>query len=131
MNPLSNSSETPTKDLGRAQKPVSDEVMQRLLGSTAPSIAFLIRKGPAWEDAATQPLQWEHARNMFTLVRDGRLRYVCPLLDGTDVLGFGVLNVSSKSEAEALLKEDPAVRGGRVTFQVLTGAEFRENEVAF
>jgi uncharacterized protein len=102
--------------------PVSDSAMQQLLGSTAPGVAFLLRRGPAYGDA-TAPLQWEHARNMFALLRSGKLRSVVALTDGTDVLGLG-LWVGDRAEAEAVLAQDPAIRGGRLTYELLTDVTF-------
>lgn len=114
-----------------ASSPVADETMQGLLASTAPCHAFLLRKGPAYDDPATQPLQWEHARNMFTLMRDGHLRYVCALMDGTDVVGFGVMNGASREAVEGLLRADPAVRGGRLVWQLLSGMAFTAGDTRF
>jgi predicted enzyme related to lactoylglutathione lyase len=111
-----------------ARGPVADDVMQGLLASTPPAHAFLLRKGPAYDDVATQPLQWEHARNMFTLLRDGHLRYVCALMDGTDVVGFGVMNGATREAVEALLRADPAVRAGRLAWQLLAGVAFTAGE---
>jgi hypothetical protein len=103
--------------------------MQRLLAGAAPRHAFLLRKGPAWDDPAQQHLQWEHARNMFTLLRDHHLSYVCPLMDGTDVVGFGVIDASSREAAARLLEHDPGVRAGRLRFEVLQGVPFGAGEV--
>jgi predicted enzyme related to lactoylglutathione lyase len=109
-------------------QPVSDDEMRQLLASNVPSHAFLVRRGPRFDDPATEPLHWEHARNMLTLMRGGELRYVCALMDGTDVLGFGVLEATTRDAALARLQEDPGVRAGRLTVQVLHGVAFRADE---
>jgi len=62
------------------------------------------------------------------LMRDGHLRYVCALMDGTDVVGFGVMNGASREAVEQLLRADPAVRGGRVVWQLLSGMAFAAGE---
>jgi predicted enzyme related to lactoylglutathione lyase len=111
--------------------PIDDGTMHRLLGSTSPVISFLVRRGPAYDNPATVPLQWEHARHMFELMRDGKLAAVTVLMDGTDVLGTGILKVRSKKEAEELLNADPSVRGGRFTMQILGGPSFCASEVQF
>ena len=61
---------------------------------------------------------------MFTLMRDGQLAHVSALMDGTDALGFGLMTVTSKDEAEAILREDPAVRGGRLVVELLSSMSF-------
>jgi uncharacterized protein len=109
--------------------PVSDETMQALLRSAPSAHAFLVRKGPAWDDPSRLHLQWEHARNLFALMRAGKLSFVCALMDGTDVVGLGILDVPSRKEAEDLLRDDPGVRGGRITTQLLNGTAFHAGEV--
>lgn len=108
---------------------VTDEAMQRLLGGAAKELAFVVKRGPAYDDPARQHLQWEHARNMFALLRAGKLRSVTALVDGTDVLGLGVLLVTGREEAEALLREDPGVRGGRLSFELLTAVAFGPDDL--
>ncbi len=110
---------------------VTDATMQRLLGSARPGIAFLIRRGPAFDDPATVPHQWEHGRNMFALLQAGKLRQVTALPDGTDVLGLGLFALSDRAEAEAILRADPGVRSGRLTYQLVSDVTFRAGEVAF
>jgi predicted enzyme related to lactoylglutathione lyase len=113
------------------ETPVTDDSMHRLLGSAAPAHTFLVRKGPAWDDPSLAPLQWEHARNMFTLMKQGKLRFVCALMDGTDVLGLGILDAGSREEAEELLRDDPGVRAKRITMQLLNGTAFSASDVRF
>jgi hypothetical protein len=104
--------------------PVADATMQAMLGATAPQVAFVLRRGPAYDDPATAPSRWEHARNMFTLMRDGRVAQVSALMDGTDVLGFGLVAAGSREEAAATLREDPGVRSGRLVAEILTAMSF-------
>jgi len=119
----------PALDTSNAD-PVADQTMQRLLASAEPSLAFLVRKGPAFDDPALQHLQWEHARHLFTLLRNGKLRSVTALMNGTDVLGLGIMAVG-REEAEQLLRDDPGVRGGRLTIQLFDAAAFAAGEVRF
>jgi hypothetical protein len=107
---------------------VNDEEMQRLLGSAPPRFAFVLRPGRRF-GPETQALQWEHARNMFTLLKTGKLSSVTALMDGTDVLGIGVMEAGSKADVEALLRDDPAVRGGRLSFEVFSSASFTRGDV--
>ena len=44
-------------------------------------------------------------------------------------LGIGVMDAASKSEVEALLRDDPAVSGGRLRFEVFSAASFMRGEV--
>lgn len=110
------------------EAPVDDATMQRLLGGATREVAFVVKRGPAYDDPASAPLQWEHARNMFHLLKTGRLRSVTALVDGTDVLGLGVLRAADRAEAERLLADDPGVRGGRLAIELLTSVTFREGD---
>lgn len=112
-----------------AKDPISDDTMQRLLFGADKMLAFLVRRGPAYDDPSSQPLHWEHVRNMFTLLRTGKLRSVTALMDGTDVLGIGILAVKNQEEAEQILRDDPGVRGGRLTMQLLTCVSFGAEDV--
>lgn len=110
---------------------VTDETMQRLLRGSEPNLTFLLRKGPAYDDPAQQHLQWEHARNMFGLLRRGTLRMVTALIDGSDVLGVAIFQGTTREQAERILREDPAVRGGRLTAELCSGVSFFAGEVRF
>lgn len=105
-------------------QPVSDETMQSLLGQQAPGFSFLITRGTNYDDPASAPLQWEHARNMFTLMRAGKLEHVSAFMDGSDILGFGIMNASSRDEVESILAADPGIAGGRLDFKVLNTVSF-------
>lgn len=104
--------------------PVPDAVMQGLLAAARPGIAFLLHRGPGFDDPAKAHLQWEHARNMFTLMKRGLLTHVSAFPAGTGVLGFGLLALDTAEAAEALLAEDPGVRGGRLRAEVLGAITF-------
>ncbi len=110
---------------------VDDGTMQRLLGGAEKNVTFLIKRGPAFDDASREHLQWEHARNMFQLLRAGKLRMVTALMDGTDVLGVAIFQGVTREEGEAILREDPGVRGGRLSYQLLTGVSFFAGETRF
>jgi predicted enzyme related to lactoylglutathione lyase len=108
--------------------PVGDGELQRLLGGAPKRFAFVLKPGPK-HGAQTMALQWEHARNMFTLLRSGALHSVTALMDGVEVLGVGTAEAASKEEVEALLAKDPAVKGGRLTFEVFAAASFGREDV--
>lgn len=107
-----------------AAGPVPDGVMQGLLAEAVPEVAVLLRRGPA-HDAGPEgmALQWAHAKTMFTQMRDGALRQVMALMDGSDVLGVAVV-AGPAEEARALFAADPAVQAGRLVAEVLTAVRF-------
>ena len=103
---------------------VTDQTMHRLLESRKPSFAFVVTRGPRFEDPELASLQWEHARNMFALMRDGKLIHVSALADGASILGFGVMEADSREEVAAILAADPGVAAGRLAFEVTTAVSF-------
>ena len=107
---------------------VSDAEMRSLLAGAPPRFAFVLTPGPE-HGPHTMALQWEHARNMFTLLRRGVLHTVTALMDGTDVLGVGTLEAPSKAAAEEILARDPAVKGGRLVARVFSAGSFVRGEV--
>jgi len=111
-----------------AAGPITDGEMQRLLGAAPKRFAFVLKPGPT-HGAGTMELQWEHARNMFTLLRRGILHSVTALMDGQDVLGVGTLDAPSKEAVAALLASDPAVKGGRLTVEVFAAGHFGREDV--
>lgn len=114
-----------------SQTPVTNETMQGLLSSAPETLTFVLRRGPRFDDPATAPLQWEHARNMFGLLRDGKVVQVTAIMDGTDVLGVGYFARIERAEAEAILAADPGIAGGRLTFELRSSVSFRASELQF
>ncbi|HEX2731563.1 MAG TPA: VOC family protein [Polyangiaceae bacterium] len=110
---------------------VTDEAMQQLLGSATQGLAFVIRRGPAFDDPASVPLQWEHARNMFTLLKSGKLRAVSAFMDGQDVLGLGLLTTNDRALAMEILRSDPGVRAGRLKAELLVDVTFARDSARF
>jgi hypothetical protein len=104
--------------------PVPDTTMQALLTGSQPGVAFLLHKGPDYDDPAKAHLQGEHARNMFTLMKRGLLSHVTAFPAGTEALGFGILTLTTPEEAEALLATDPGVQCGRLRVEVLGAITF-------
>jgi len=77
-------------------------------------LTFLLiyRPGPAWPQGkrvSDLPLK-EHWNYMLSLYAKGAMKLAGPLTDNTG--GAVVLEVSSESEAKAIVADDPAVKAG-------------------
>ncbi len=112
----------------RAPAPITDEELQRLLASAPRRFAFVFTPGPK-HGPETLALQWEHARNLFQLLRAGTLHSVTALMDGTSVLGVGVMEAPSKDAVAAVLDADPAVKGGRLRYEVYAAGAFLPSDL--
>jgi len=82
---------------------ISNEYMQEML--------------PKGQPEADQ-IQWEHMRYLFQLRAAGRLAITLPVMDNTELMGVGVLNIADLDEAHDLLKQDPNIKAGRLVYEV-------------
>ncbi len=85
----------------------------------------LLRRGPKWTAAPTgamKAMQQERDAFLRKLAESGKLVLAGPFLapaEGSEV-GMLVLNVGSESEARLIAESDPAVKAGRLVFEVRT-----------
>jgi len=82
-------------------------------------MAFL-KAGPNQDqDSATAAqLQRAHLDNIFRLADEGKLSLAGPFLDGGELRGVYVFNVSTIEEAKALTETDPAIKAGRLVMEL-------------
>ena len=82
-------------------------------------MAFL-KAGPNQDMDSTQAskLQRAHLDNIFRLADEGKLAVAGPFLDGGELKGVYVFNVTSIEEAKELTETDPAVKAGRFILEL-------------
>ncbi len=83
-------------------------------------VGFLYR-GAKWtpeETAETRKLQEEHMANIQKMAAAGKLVIAGPFVDNGDLRGLYVFRVGSAEEAKALVESDPAVKAGRLRFEL-------------
>ena len=83
-------------------------------------VGFLYR-GAKWtpeETAETRKLQEAHMANIVKMGAEGKLVIAGPFTDNGDLRGLYVFRVGSADEAKALVESDPAVRAGRLRFEL-------------
>jgi uncharacterized protein YciI len=78
-------------------------------------IAFL-KPGPNRDqDSATAvELQKAHRANIRRLAQEGKLVLAGPFLDGGEMAGLFIFNVTTIEEAKQLTESDPAIKAGRL-----------------
>jgi hypothetical protein len=96
---------------------ISDDFMRSTLPTAQAYTAVILKKGPAYDPPASNPILWEDGRRNFALREAGLLSVVCPISDGTDVAGIGIFN-AEPAEVERLLESDPAVQAGVLVFEL-------------
>jgi uncharacterized protein YciI len=83
-------------------------------------VGFLY-KGEKWtpeETPETKKIQEGHMANIQRLGAEGKLLVAGPFTDGGDLRGLYVFRVASMEEARALVETDPAVKAGRLRFEI-------------
>lgn len=83
-------------------------------------VGFLYR-GEKWtpeETPETKKIQEGHMANIQRLGAEGKLVIAGPFTDGGDLRGLYVFRVASMEEAKALVETDPAVKAGRLRFEI-------------
>jgi uncharacterized protein YciI len=83
-------------------------------------VGFLY-KGEKWtpeETPETKKIQEGHMANIQRLGAEGKLVIAGPFTDGGDLRGLYVFRVASMEEAKALVETDPAVKAGRLRFEI-------------
>jgi len=103
---------------------VYDSVLAQKLGADEYGMrkyvmAFL-KAGPNQDQdsIAAAQLQRAHLDNIFRLADEGKLAVAGPFLDGGDLKGVYIFNVSTVEEARALTETDPAIKAGRLVMEL-------------
>ena len=82
-------------------------------------MAFL-KAGPNRDQDSTTAaeLQRAHLDNIFRLADEGKLALAGPFLDGGELKGVYVFNVTTIEEAKTLTETDPAIKAGRLVMEL-------------
>ena len=83
-------------------------------------VGFLYRgeKWTAEETPETKKIQEGHMANIQRLGAEGKLVIAGPFTDNGDLRGLYVFRAASAEEAKALVETDPAVKAGRLRFEL-------------
>ena len=96
---------------------ITDEFMQQMLSTTKNYCIVILQAGPKRNEAGVEKIIWEHGRRNFALRADGVLSIVCPISDGSNVMGVGIFNASVE-EVKKIMDEDPAVKAGVIVYEM-------------
>lgn len=96
---------------------ITDEFMRQNLAASKTYSLMILRTGPKWNLPGMDKIIWEHGRRNFQLRADGRLAIVCPVIDGGDIKGMGIFDLSPE-EVKKIMDEDPGVQAGIFEYEV-------------
>ena len=85
-----------------------------------PYYLVLLKKGPHRDQDSTTAarIQKEHLENINRMAQSGKLNIAGPFLDDGDLRGVFVFDSSSEDEVRRLVEADPAVKSGRLTYEI-------------
>lgn len=80
----------------------------------------ILKKGPHRDqDSVTaEQIQKGHMDNITKMAEAGKLNVAGPFLDEGDLRGIFIFNLSSEQEVRALVDNDPAVKAGRLIYEI-------------
>ena len=80
----------------------------------------MLKKGPnrTHDSTTAAQIQAGHMENMNKIYYDGKLKVAGPFGDDGDWRGVFILDCATKEEAEELVKKDPAVVAGRLSYEI-------------
>jgi hypothetical protein len=101
---------------------VTDEQLEQALRATRPYTIMVLRAGPAFErardpESGATAIIWAHGKRNYALYVAGLLPIVCPITDGSDVVGVGVFD-ATPDDVDRIMAQDPGVRAGVFTYDV-------------
>jgi len=102
---------------------VSDETMRAELAGTIPYTILILKAGPRFSppgpdrDPEVAAYIWQHGKRNFRLRNAGLLSVVCPVADGSDVVGVSVW-AASREDVEKVYSQDPAVKAGVLVYEI-------------
>lgn len=83
----------------------------------------LLKKGAKYhghDEEVQRQNQAAHLSYLMELRANGVIALVGPVMDGADIVGMSVFNISDKEAVKALVENDPGVIAERFSYEILT-----------
>ena len=105
--------------MGR-QVEITDEFIQKRTSSGKQYCARIYKAGPNRNQPSDEAdrIQMEHLRYLFQLRADGKLLINGPVIDDPILKGISIFNTTDIEEVKRLSDGDPAVKAGRVVYEI-------------
>ena len=102
---------------------ITGEFMKEMLTKSRIYSLLILKTGPKEIIPENRNIVWEHGRRNFELRAKGLLSIVCPVADESDIKGVGIFNVD-KTELIKIINDDPGVKEGIFTYEILSCRSF-------
>jgi hypothetical protein len=102
---------------------VSDDAFANALNTVKAYTAVLLRPGPAFQPPGPERSPdvtstiTAHGKRNLALHLAGLMPIVCPIADGSDIVGLAVFDASPE-DVERIMTNDPAARVGTLTYEI-------------
>jgi hypothetical protein len=103
--------------------PITDDFMQQMSAKTKQYCIVILKAGPHRHMDGVEKIIWEHGRRNYALREDGVLSIVCPISDGSNVIGIGIFNATLE-EVKTIMDEDPGVQAGVFVYEMHASRSF-------
>jgi len=98
----------------------TDEFIQKKIAAGKKYYLRIYKAGPNQNqpDDEAEQIQTAHQRYLFQLRAEGKLVIGGPVLDDADLKGIAIFNTTDKVEVKRLADGDPAVKAGRLVYEI-------------
>lgn len=99
---------------------ISDAYIQQTVASGKQYCARLFKAGPKRDQPPEEAdkIQKEHLRYLIQLRAEGKLLINGPILDDAELKGLSIFNTTNIEEVKKLSDADPAVKAGRLVYEI-------------
>ncbi|MGA1977907.1 MAG: hypothetical protein ABSG89_08645 [Bacteroidales bacterium] len=96
---------------------ITDEFMRQKLSGTRNFTIVVLKKGQYYNHPDAKGIIWEHGRRNFSLREEGLLAIVCPVNDGSELVGIGIFNADVE-KTKQIMDGDPGVKEGIFEYEI-------------
>lgn len=99
---------------------ITDEFIQKKIASGKQYCVRLYKTGPNRNQppGEAKKIQMEHLRYLMQLRAEGKLLISGPVIEDPELKGVGIFNTADIEEVKRLSDGDPAVREGRLVYEI-------------
>jgi uncharacterized protein YciI len=99
---------------------IADATIEKTIASGKQYCVRLFKAGPNRDQSpeAADKIQTEHLRYLFQLRAEGKLVINGPILDDPELKGISIFNTTDIEEVKRLSDGDPAVKAGRLVYEI-------------
>jgi uncharacterized protein YciI len=103
---------------GKAE--ITDEFIQKRVAAGKQYCVRLYKVGPNRNQPPdeAEKIQMEHLRYLWQLRAEGKLLISGPIMDDSEIQGIGIFATTDKEEVKRLSDGDPAVKAGRLVYEI-------------